>query len=258
MQHLKIALVQTEVNWHNVDQNLIQLTRKIEGISEAVDLIILPEMFTTGFSMQPQEIAESMEGVTLKWMQKTAALKNSALCGSVIIEEDNKYYNRLLFVHPDGRVESYDKKHLFTLAGEHQIYSAGTKKLLVSYKDWKISPLICYDLRFPVWSRNTENYDLIIYVANWPKPRIDAWDTLLKARAVENMSYSIGVNRVGIDGNDLKYNGHSSGYDCLGAPITSLLEDQEGIILMTLDKNHVTKVREKLNFLEDRDPFKLQ
>jgi predicted amidohydrolase len=257
MQHLKIALIQTEIIWHKVEQNLIRYTQKIDTLSEEVDLIILPEMFSTGFSMHPKGIAETMQGTTLQWMQKTAVKKNSAICGSIIIEEDNRYFNRFLFVHPSGKCETYDKKHLFTLAGEHHIYTAGNKKLLVSYKGWKISPLVCYDLRFPVWSRNTEAYDLLIYVANWPEPRIGAWDTLLKARAVENLSYCIGVNRVGSDGNNLKYSGHSSAFDCLGEPICLLSKNQEDISIVSLDKNQLTTVREKLSFLEDRDNFEL-
>lgn len=257
MEHLKIALVQTEVIWQDAERNRIQYTQKINALSEEVDLIILPEMFTTGFSMTPKDIAETMEGDTLKWMRKTAALKNSAICGSVIIEDDHKYYNRLLFVHPNGQCETYDKKHLFTLAGEHHIYTAGNKRLLISYKGWKICPLVCYDLRFPVWSRNTDSYDLLVYVANWPEPRVEAWNTLLKARAIENMSYCIGVNRVGTDANNLNYSGNSAAFDCLGESLFKVRENQEDIIITTLNKDHVNAVRKKLNFLNDRDTFEI-
>ncbi len=257
MQELKIALVQTEIIWENAEQNRMRYSKKLEAISESVDLIILPEMFTTGFSMQPNDIAETMEGDTLKWMRKTASLKNSAICGSIIIEDDNKYYNRLLFVHPSGQCDYYDKKHLFTLAGEHHKYSAGNNRLLVSYKEWKICPLVCYDLRFPVWSRNIDSYDLLLYVANWPQPRISAWDTLLKARAVENVSYCIGVNRVGTDGNNLNYSGNSVAFDCLGEPLFNISKNQEDIAIITLNKDHISSVREKMNFLNDRDSFEI-
>jgi predicted amidohydrolase len=257
MQDLKVALIQTEIIWHNAEKNLMRYSQKIEAISEEIDLLILPEMFTTGFSMEPFDIAESMTGRTLNWMQEIASKKNTAVCGSIIVKENENYFNRLLFVHPTGQFDYYDKKHLFTLAGEHHKYTAGNKRLIVSYKGWKICPLVCYDLRFPVWSRNTEAYDLLLFVANWPAPRIGAWDTLLKARAIENMSYCIGVNRVGTDANNLNYSGHSSGFDYFGEPIASLAKNEEGIALVSLDKNELLKVREKLNFLKDRDAFEL-
>ncbi len=256
MQHLKIALVQVDLIWQNVEQNRLQFSKKIKSINETVDVIVLPEMFTTGFSMQPQEIAETMQGETVKWMQTLALEKKAAIVGSIIIFEDNNYYNRLLFVHPSGEINTYDKHHLFTLAGEDKIYTSGTKKLVVDYKGWKICPLICYDLRFPVWSRNMENYDVLLYVANWPKARIEAWDTLLKARAIENMTYTIGVNRVGVDGNNLAYNGHSSVYNCLGEKQTKTISDEETVII-TLNKNHISDTRSKLNFLADKDSFTL-
>jgi predicted amidohydrolase len=175
----------------------------------------------------------------------------------LVVEENGYYYNRLLFVHPDGVVESYDKRHTFTLAGENEVYSAGTQKLIVNYKGWKICPLICYDLRFPVWARNVENYDVLIYVANWPKVRIAAWDALLKARAIENMSYCIGVNRVGLDGNNHEYSGHSAAYDVLGKRLDTIPTDKEAIEIVTLNKKDLEIYRMKLNFLEDRDEFSL-
>jgi predicted amidohydrolase len=176
MQHLKIAIIQAELVWHNAGLNLKNFSEKINQIKEQVDLIILPEMFSTGFTMHPQEIGENMEGETVKWMKKAAAEKKSAIAGSVVISEGKKYYNRFLFVHPSGEINFYDKRHLFTLAGEHKVYESGNKKLIVNYMGWKICPLVCYDLRFPVWARNVEEYDLLIYVANWPKIRIAAWD----------------------------------------------------------------------------------
>ncbi len=258
MQYLKTAIIQAELVWLDAGQNKLQFLQKIDQIKENVDLIVLPEMFTTGFSMQPQEIAESMQGDTVKWMKKIATEKNAAIAGSVIIAENNNYYNRFLFVHPSGEINYYDKKHLFTLAGEHQIYTSGKEKMVVNYKGWKICPLVCYDLRFPVWARNVEDYDILIYVANWPKPRITAWDTLLKARAIENMCYTIGVNRVGKDANKLEYSGHSAIYDCLGEKLTEIAPNMEEVAVITLDKNHLDVLRSKLNFLSDKDVFEIK
>jgi predicted amidohydrolase len=254
---LKITLIQADLIWHNVKENRNQFSKKINAIKEKVDLIVLPEMFTTGFSMVPFEISESMQGKTIGWMQKKASEKQAAITGSIIIKEEGKYYNRFLFVHPSGNVETYDKRHLFTLAGEDKVYTSGKEKLIVNYKGWKICPLICYDLRFPVWARNIDNYDLLLYVANWPKPRIEAWDTLLKARAIENMSYTIGVNRVGVDANQLAYSGHSAVYDSLGKKLTNIKINVEDIEVLTLYKKHLKEVRSKLNFLKDKDTFQI-
>ena len=258
MQHLKIALIQANLVWHNVKENRNQFSKKINAIKESVDVIVLPEMFTTGFSMQPKEVAESMQGETVKWMQKLASEINTAIAGSIIILENNNYFNRFLFVYPSGKIDNYDKRHLFTLAGEHKVYKQGNKKSIIHYKGWKICPLICYDLRFPVWARNIENYDVLLYVANWPKPRINAWDILLKARAIENMCYTIGVNRVGADANNLEYSGHSVAYNCLGEKLTHFKENIEDKAIITIHKKHISEVRNKLNFLADKDNFKLQ
>ena len=257
MQHLKIVILQADLVWHDAEQNRIQFSKKINQIKEDVDLIILPEMFTTGFSMKPEKVAETMQEETVKWMQKMASEKKAAIAGSIIITENNNYYNRFLFVHPSGEIEYYDKRHLFTLAGEDKIYTSGENKLIINYKGWKICPLICYDLRFPVWARNIEEYDILIYVANWPKPRISAWDTLLKARAIENMCYTIGVNRVGTDANNLEYSGHSVVYDSLGKKLTHIKTNQEDKAIIKFTKKHISEIRTKLNFLNDRDSFKL-
>lgn len=255
---LTIALLQANLIWHNAVQNRINFSKKINSISETVDMIVLPEMFTTGFSMRPQQIAETMQGETIKWMQQLASEKQAAIVGSIIISENNTYYNRFLFVHPSGKIDFYNKHHLFTLAGEHKVYTSGNKKLIVNYKGWKICTLICYDLRFPVWARNVEDYDILLYVANWPKPRISAWDTLLKARAIENLCYTIGVNRVGIDANKLEYSGHSVGYDGLGKKLTHVKTNLEDKAIITLNKKHITEVRNKLNFLSDKDTFEIK
>lgn len=250
---LQIALVQTDLVWEDAQANRNTLENKIKGLSNEVDLIILPEMFTTAFTMNPTSVYETMEGHTLVWLKQMAALINSAICGSLIIKEGEHFYNRFVFVQPNGSVSYYDKRHTFTLAGENKTYSAGLKKLIITYKGWKICPLICYDLRFPVWSRNAENFDILIYVANWPSKRILAWDTLLRARAIENMVYTVGVNRVGNDAKGLEYTGHSAIYDALGA--TVIYSEKEEILLTTLYKSEITQHRDQLKFLQDRDQF---
>ena len=223
---------------------------------EEVDLIVLPEMFVSGFTMNPKAVAETMNGETIAWLQHLAKAKDCAITGSLVIEENGKYYNRLVFVYPNGELKTYDKRHLFTLAGEDKVYNAGKEKLIIEYKGFRICPLICYDLRFPVFARNVEDYDVLLYVANWPKPRINAWDILLKARAVENMSYVIGVNRIGKDENELEYVGHSQAVDFLG---NYLLEPQktDGVFIVELDKGKLLETRSKLAFLEDKDQFRL-
>jgi predicted amidohydrolase len=258
MQYLKVAIVQSDIVWHNAEKNRTNFSKKINAISEDVDVIVLPEMFSTGFSMKPQNVAETMQGETVEWMQQIASKKNCAISGSIIITENKCFYNRFLFVHPSGKIQYYDKRHLFTLAGEHKIYTAGNEKIIIDYKGWKICPLVCYDLRFPVWARNIEDYDLLLYVANWPKPRISAWDALLRARAIENMCYLVGVNRVGADTNKLEYIGHSAAFDCLGESICKNEIENEFVEVVTLDKKLITKVRKGLNFLNDRDKFTIQ
>lgn len=254
---LKIALIQANLAWENPIQNRINFLEKINTVSEAVDLIILPEMFTSGFTMNAEKIAETMDGKTVTWLKKIAQEKDAAITGSIVIKAHGDYFNRCFFVEPDGTISTYDKRHTFTLAGEDKVYRAGKTKTIINYKGWKICPLICYDLRFPVWARNVENYDLLLYVANWPKARINAWDALLKARAIENMAYCIGVNRVGLDGNNYEYPGHSAAYDILGNRIDSISEDKETINIVVLEKNTIKKYREKLNFLNDKDDFNL-
>lgn len=253
---MKVAVIQSPLVWENPQLNRNYFEAKINTIVSEVDLIVLPEMFTTGFTMQAEAVAETMQGQTMLWLQSLAKARKCAITGSLIVTEDGKFYNRMVFVFPTGEVQQYDKRHLFTLAGENVVFTAGTEKIIIEYKGWKICPLICYDLRFPVFSRNTENYDLLIYVANWPKTRINAWDTLLKARAIENMSYTIGVNRLGVDGTNLEYVGHSQIVDYLG---NSVLEPQkgEGVFIAELDKNRLLDTRKKLDFLKDQDHFEL-
>ena len=253
---MKVALIQTSLTWENPMENRSHLVQKINGFMQDVDLIVLPEMFSTGFTMNPKAVAETMQGETISWLQHLAKAKNCAITGSLVIEKDGNYYNRLVFVFPNGDIKTYDKRHLFTFAREHQFYTAGVDKLIVEYKGFKICPLVCYDLRFPVFSRNVENYDLLLYVANWPKPRINAWDILLKARAVENMCYTIGVNRIGTDDNNHEYVGHSQVVDFLG---NYVLEPQEAdsVFIVELDKAKLLETRDKLTFLNDRDRFEI-
>ncbi|RCS26194.1 amidohydrolase [Polaribacter sp. WD7] len=254
---LNVVGIQTDLVWENPEQNRIVFEDKIHTLHN-IDLVILPEMFTTGFTMHPEKIAESMQGITISWMQKMAKKHDFAICGSIVIADDKNYYNRFVFVHPSGKINTYDKRHSFTLAGEDKVYTSGNSKLIVDYKGWKICPLICYDLRFPVWARNTENYDLLIYMANWPVTRIKAWDTLLKARAIENISYTVGVNRIGKDANDYVYSGNSLVVDYLGNELSSLASNEIGLVKATLEKVAQNTVRKKLGFLNDRDSFDIQ
>ena len=254
---MKIALLQSSLIWENPKANRNHFEEKINALAEKVDLIVLPEMFSTGFTMNPEAVFETMEGETIQWMQSLTKAKNSAITGSLVIKENENFHNRLLFVFPSGEMQIYDKRHLFTLAGEDKVYTSGNQKLIVEYLGWKICPLICYDLRFPVFARNVENYDVLIYVANWPKSRIQAWDILLKARSVENLCYTIGVNRVGVDNNNLEYDGHSQMVDFLG---NYVLEPQEteGVFIVELNKQKLVETRKKLGFLNDRDSFELK
>ena len=254
---MKVALIQTDIIWEDAKQNRKNFEAKINTIASDVDLIVLPEMFTTGFSMHPETLAESMDGETVMWLQDLAKAKNVAITGSLIIKENGNFYNRMVFVFPSGEMQYYDKRHLFSLAGEDERYSAGAKKQIVEYKGWKICLQICYDLRFPVFARNTEEYDLLIYVANWPTARILAWDTLLKARSIENMCYTIGVNRIGEDGNHHPYPGHSQVVDFLGNILSEPLSG-EVILIATLDRDEMLETRKKLGFLKDRDFFEIK
>jgi omega-amidase len=253
---MKVALVQTDLIWENPEANLRAFEQQLNSIEANTDLIVLPEMFTTGFTMHPEAVAETMNGNAVNWLKQQAFEKQSAIIGSVVITENGNYYNRLIFAFPDGSLAHYDKRHLFTLAGEDKKYTAGKEKVIVDYKGWKICLLVCYDLRFPVFARNTEDYDLLIYVANFPERRISAWDILLPARAVENMSYTLGINRIGEDENQNTYVGHSQALDCLGNYILPP-QTEKGIYYVVLDKESQKDLREKLGFLNDRDDFSI-
>jgi len=248
---MRITTIQYNIIWEDKESNLKNLTSKINTIQS--DVIVLPEMFTTGFTMTPNHLAESMTGNTVQWMKEIALTKDLAICGSIIIREGDKYFNRFIWVNPDGTIYHYDKRHLFL--NEDQNYTRGDKKLIIEYGGWKICPLICYDLRFPVWSRNSENYDILIYVANWPDKRKLAWRSLLVARAIENQCYVIGVNRVG-EGGRLFYSGGTSLINALGE-VQYTNSHIEEVWTTTLSKYDLDKIRTQLPFLEDKDNFSI-
>ncbi|TXK73359.1 amidohydrolase [Mesonia sp. HuA40] len=257
MEDLHVSFIQTQLFWEDPQKNRTHFEAKLANLA-STDLVVLPEMFSTGFSMHPEPLAEPTNGPSLQWMQKMATQYQFALCGSLIVQEKQKYYNRLYFVYPDGQYTHYNKKHLFSLAGEQHKYSPGKALNIITYKGWRICPLICYDLRFPVWSRNQdEAYDLLLYVANWPARRTYAWDQLLKARAIENMSYVVGVNRIGQDANENQYLGHSIICDMLGQALTPEKLEKDISQGVLLSKEALQKVRKKLGFLRDADSFTL-
>lgn len=259
MSGLIITTIQTRLHWEDKTANLQMLEEKISSIKEKTEVIVLPEMFSTGFSMKPEQLAETMDGETVRWMKRIAAEKKIILTGSIIIKEAGHYYNRLIWMLPTGQHGVYDKRHRFAFAGEDNHYTAGTKRLIASVKGWKINLQVCYDLRFPVWARQQSQqggpeYDILVYVANWPERRSHAWKTLLQARAIENQCYVIGVNRVGHDGNDIYHSGDSMIVDPLGE-VLYMKKDEEEVLTLQLDKTHLNSIREKLPFLRDADGF---
>lgn len=258
MSDLTITLIQTSLFWEDADANLKMFTKKINSISEKTEIVILPEMFTTGFSMKPEKLAEKMSGKSVEWMRNICAKKKIILTGSLIIKEQEKYYNRLIWMLPDGNYGVYDKRHLFAFSGEDGHYTAGNKKLIASVKGWKILLQVCYDLRFPVWSRQSveslEQYDLMINVANWPLQRSVAWNTLLRARAIENQCFVAGVNTIGKDGNDQYYEGGSTIIDPLGSIIYQKNKEAD-IFTFTLEKQKIKRTRKQFPFWRDADSF---
>jgi predicted amidohydrolase len=256
MQTLSVSIIQAELHWHDPERNREQFSVAIESIDQPTDLIVLPEMFTTGFTMEAEAYAETMGGKSIAWMRETAIAANASICGSLIIKEHGKHYNRFLHVPPIGELTSYDKRHLFRLADEQRHFAPGTEHASFALNGFRICPMVCYDLRFPVWSRNRGEYDVLLYVANWPSRRHFAWETLLRARAIENLSYVVGVNRNGVDGNDLPYIGGSCVVDFLGADLADL-RDQNGIATVILDKQALSAFRERFAFDKDADEFSL-
>lgn len=271
---LTITIIQPNIAWEDKKLNLELLTQKIESIRERTEVVILPEMFSTGFSMNTEGLAEKMEGETIQWMSRISRSKKVILTGSIIVSENEKYFNRLIWMLPDGKYGYYDKRHLFAFAGENKHFTAGKKRLIAAVKGWRINLQICYDLRFPVWARQSQppgffsgnaggqkgngepEYDILLYVANWPRARIPAWETLLKARAIENQCYVVGANRVGEDGNQIVYNGNSMVVDPLGEALYQK-EGEEDVFTITLQKHRLDEVRAKFPFLKDADEFKL-
>jgi len=262
MSTLTITGIQTSLHWEDPAANLSMFEEKIKSISGKTEIVVLPEMFSTGFSMKPEELAETMNGETVKWMKRIAAEKKIILTGSVIMEEGGEYFNRLIWMLPNGQYGIYDKRHLFAYAGEDEQYTPGTKRLIASVKGWKINLLVCYDLRFPVWARQQLQpegleFDVLIYVANWPERRIHAWKTLLQARAIENQCYVVGVNRVGKDDNNIYYSGNSMVADPMGEVIYDKTHEED-VFTVTLQKDKIEEVRAKLPFWKDGDNFIIQ
>jgi predicted amidohydrolase len=254
MSTLNVTIVQADLAWHDAAGNRERFTAVIESLLEPTDLIVLPEMFTTGFSMDAPDLAETMDGDSVTWMRDMAVKCNAAVCGSIIIADNQQYFNRFICASPAGDLQCYDKRHLFKLADEQNHYAPGDELVTFNLKGWRICPMVCYDLRFPVWSRNCGLYDLLLYVANWPDRRHHAWATLLRARAIENLSYVAGVNRTGTDGNDIPYAGGSSIIDFLGEDLANL-GDREGTAAADLDLEKLTAFRDRFAFHKDADDF---
>lgn len=256
-ENLSIALIQADLHWENVTANLATFEEKVAALPEPVDVIVLPEMFNTGFTMNTAR-AEPMNLTTTRWMKQIARQTNALVVGSFAVKEGGQYFNRLLCVQPDGAIAHSDKRHLFRMGEEHQHYTAGNSRLTITWKGWKLCPLVCYDLRFPVWSRNRhkEPYDVLLYVANWPARRANAWNTLLQARAIENQCYVMGVNRVGKDGNGLEYRGDSVALDYLGEPL-ALLAGQETEKIIHISRAELIDYRQRFPALSDADDFEI-
>ena len=275
MSDLTFTLIQTNLYWEDKAANLKMLEEKINAVQLPTQIVVLPEMFSTGFSMNAADLAEEMNGPTVEWMKRIAAEKKIILTGSIIIKEAAHFYNRLIWMLPNGQYAYYDKRHLFAYASEDKHYTSGNKRLIASVNGWKINLQVCYDLRFPVWARQAPSprpnglagraleraggeveYDVLIYVANWPERRMLAWRTLLTARAIENQCYVIGVNRVGTDGNDIYHSGNSMVRDAMGEVLYEK-ETEEDVFTITLSKEKLIEVRSKLPFLKDADGFSI-
>ena len=259
MSSLTLTIIQTDLVFENKEANLQRLKAKIETLEKRTEIVLLPEMFSTGFSMQPALFAETMEGETVQWMKEIAETNKIIVTGSIIIEEDGQYFNRLIWMLPTGQLGYYDKRHLFAYGEEDKHYTAGSKRLIASVKGWKINLQVCYDLRFPVWSRQQSaatgsEYDLLVYVANWPEKRSHAWKTLLCARAIENQCFVAGVNRVGKDNKNIYHSGNSLIIDPLGQVLYHMA-DEEDVFTITLQKEDVDKVRAQFPFWKDGDAF---
>lgn len=264
---MRISIVQSRLVWENPAANRAMFAQKLAGLKNETDLVVLPEMFNTGFTMRTNPLAETMDGPTMEWLKASAMELNAAICGSFICESGGKYFNRLVFMRPDGQFDCYDKKHLFSLANEHAHFTPGRKRITIEWRGWRICPLICYDLRFPAWNRNTNGnfvsglnpyYDLLIFVANWPSKRAHHWRSLLTARAIENQTFVAGVNIAGKDGNDLDYSGDSAIIDFSGQTLCHIPDGNEAILTQELSLEALKNYREQLPFLADRDVFEFR
>ncbi len=254
---LQVAVFQLDSVWEDIQANRAKIDQFLCSVPENTDVVFLPEMFSTGFTMNASVLAESMEGETIQWMKECCREYQLALCGSLIIREDEKYFNRLLFVEPSGQIHFYNKRHLFTMGNEDSHFEQGTERLILNYKGWRICPLICYDLRFPVWARNRNDYDVLIYSANWPQARTEAWNTLLKARALENQAYVVGANRVGVDGNSISYSGNSQLIDAKGNVLSSIEDFAENMVVAQFSYFELIKFRTDFPVLNDADEFSI-
>jgi omega-amidase len=254
-ENLRVAVFQFDLAWENPEVNRTKIDEWLQKANRKMDVVFLPEMFTTGFSMNVAELAESMDGETITWMKAKCAEHQIALCGSLIIKENEQFFNRLVFVKPSGETQYYDKHHLFTMADEESHFKPGMERLIVAYKGWRICPLICYDLRFPVWARNRNEYDILVYSANWPESRTEVWNTLLKARAIENQSYVVGANRVGVDGSNILYSGNSQLIDPKGSVLSAIADHHKGIVYAGFSYRELTEFRKKFPVLDDADQF---
>ena len=252
--NLNISLIQSSIYWEDIDKNLSHFKTLISDIKKT-DLILLPEMFNTAFCPETNSLAESMDGKTVNWIKELSISKNCSVSGTLMIREKGRVYNRLVWITKNGDIYTYDKYHLFSLTKEGKYLEKGRDRLIIDEEGWKICPLICYDLRFPVFSRNNVDYDLLIYLANWPIKRIEAWDTLLKARSIENQCYTIGVNRVGLDGNGVPFNGHTKVFDAFGKELISAIENTEEVLQIEISLDDLKLKRRQMNFLKDRDNF---
>lgn len=254
-ENLHIALFQLALVWENPNANRERLDIWFRKVDPSTDIVFLPELFTTGFSMNVAPLSETMEGETVQWMKRNSARYQFALCGSLMISENGHYFNRLIFVEPSGEVHIYNKRHLFSMDNEERHFQQGRERIIVNYMGWRICPLICYDLRFPVWSRNRNDYDVLVYVANWPNARMEVWNTLLKARAIENQCYVVGVNRVGEDGQRIEYTGDSQVVDPKGKLLATAVHPSEELLVASLSLEEMTLFRGKFPVLKDADDF---
>lgn len=257
MPTLNVALVQTAPEWHHAKANLALFDAALHRVAPTVDLIVLPEMFNTGFTMCVKEVAETGDGPSAAWLRSRAADQGAVIVGSVATEDCGRYFNRCLWMPPDGSAVCYDKRHRFRMAGEHEHYAAGDARVVATLGHWRVRLAVCYDLRFPVWLRAREDYDVLLCVANWPAARQRAWNTLLRARAIENQCYVVGVNRVGVDGNGVAYQGGSAVYDCEGEAVVEVFDD-DTVAEATLDLDALRDRRQRFPVWRDADDFEIR